>query len=412
MPNKLFIENNVTLMTCPSVDNMEGIHEITLGDLHSNAIKLLYVLVRHGIVDLDEKCYQRLTYIYTTSLKLYDVAHLDVLMQLITEFEALVHQLRVINRHCLIRFIGDVLADRGNNDWFVLLLLNQLALEKVPYVIVMGNHDVAFMDAYEGYEKRGHTLESACIKGKGFTLSLHHLNFLVKHKLFSLEKLTALVERAYKPYLTLLSYSLHQKNQQITLFSHAAIGLNEPPCLARLMGVAYEDSTPADLAKTMDNIQEQFFKRYVTTKSMHLLFPTRAGELTSPIEAPLGLSIPVVNVLLSFTNNRDYSTLTRPHRHPKGYFLSFVHGHDLADPDTSKHIINLDNHLGKSSGFKPSSYQVLLFRKEPKPLPVIEKSWLDSIQFNHIVLAALGLSALYLMTKTSHQQQHRASAFR
>ena len=409
MPNELFVENNVTLAHRPAVDNMEGIHEITLGDLHSNAMKLLYVLVRHGIVDLDAKCYQRLTNIYTTSLELYDVAHLDALMQLITEFEALVHQLRVINRHCLIRFIGDVLADRGNNDWFVLLILNQLAVEKVPYVIVMGNHDVAFMDAYEGYKQRDYTLQSDCIQGKGFTLSLHHLSFLVKHHRIPFEKLAALVERAYKPYLMLLSYSFNQKNQQMTLFSHAAIGLNEPPCLARCMGVAYEDSTPTDLAKTMDSIQAKFFKRYVKTHSMHLLFPTRAGGLTSPIEAPLARSIAVDNVLLSFTNNRDYSTLMRPYEHPKGYFLSFVHGHDLADPDTSKHIINLDNQLGKSSVLKPSSYQVLLFRKEPKP--VVEKSWLDLIQFNHIVLAAIGLSALYVMTKTSHPQ-HRASSFR
>ena len=44
----------------------------------------------------------------------------------------------------LIRFIGDMVGDRGKSDYFTLLMLNKLCENGVNYEIIMGNHELYF----------------------------------------------------------------------------------------------------------------------------------------------------------------------------------------------------------------------------------------------------------------------------
>jgi hypothetical protein len=65
-----FINEQVDIYQLPSVDlthkGTEGT-EITIGDLHGNAMKLMFMLVKHGIAtNISKEDYNRLVEIYRT----------------------------------------------------------------------------------------------------------------------------------------------------------------------------------------------------------------------------------------------------------------------------------------------------------------------------------------------------------
>ena len=47
--------------------------------------------------------------------------------------------------------MGDILADRGNNDYLTLKLLEKLHSLEIPYEIMLSNHDLWFIEAAEDY---------------------------------------------------------------------------------------------------------------------------------------------------------------------------------------------------------------------------------------------------------------------
>ena len=103
----------IDLRRCPCPHHYQ-ITQVTFGDLHANAIKFIYNLIRNGI------CAPVSDASYDEQLKLYEYtqpltkAGFDAFNQWIDA------HLQVIDTTIMVRLIGDVLADRGRNDWFVL----------------------------------------------------------------------------------------------------------------------------------------------------------------------------------------------------------------------------------------------------------------------------------------------------
>ena len=119
MPHTLIIEEQVDIYKLPTVSEEQrakkGI-EITIGDLHANAMKLMFLLVKHGIAtDLTEANYDRLAEIYNTSVE-------ELTKDILTEFNQILDTV-TFRSEALVRLIGDELSDRGSNDYFVLKIL-------------------------------------------------------------------------------------------------------------------------------------------------------------------------------------------------------------------------------------------------------------------------------------------------
>lgn len=121
---------------------MEPVSSVTIGDLHGNALKLLYFLIREGVLSLaDPNQYAAFVEIYCKSID-------EITIQDIKAMRSIVNKSSVNNK-IKVCLIGDEFADRGSNDYFTLLLLQRLNEGQVKLEITISNHGFEFIYAYE-----------------------------------------------------------------------------------------------------------------------------------------------------------------------------------------------------------------------------------------------------------------------
>lgn len=395
MPNEIYGKRNVDIYQHPDTITVhEENSQLTIGDLHGNAIKFIYFLIKEGILQLKEKDdYCRLVAIYNklpathdqiTSLyrdyvrddgsiaisvenqKAYELDKQDDVLTRydLEEFVSILKDSIVTkNKPKLIRLIGDETGDRGSNDIFTLFILTKLTVSSIPYEILASNHGQEFINHYEGYAPKNHILDHQ-------RASLLALNLIVKNGLLQKETIDERINTVYKPNLSLLSYSI--ADNDITIFSHAAVGLNTINALANQLGVCYDDSTVTHLAVTIDKIN-QAYKKLVLNHNVHTLLEQNADKDN--------------NAFYQVLWNRKYEQLDRPEVARAGYSLSFIHGHDMNDPGATN-VINIDNSLGKQgragkhSYYGMSDYEIVTSSGNIKiENKIIEKSYTDINMF-------------------------------
>ena len=151
--------------------------EITLGDLHGNALKLLFILVSFSVVEISEDDYNQVVRIYFTQEDSLTEEYLQ-------QFNAILAKLKV--NPASIRLIGDEFADRGSNDYITFKILEKLYSTGVSLEILISNHSIEFLQAYENYdEANANPFEPVMLKFNGHANSLGALNTLVVKKLVS-----------------------------------------------------------------------------------------------------------------------------------------------------------------------------------------------------------------------------------
>ena len=367
MPHTLIIEEQVDIYKLPTVSEEQrakkGI-EITIGDLHANAMKLMFLLVKHGIAtDLTEANYDRLAEIYNTSVE-------ELTKDILTEFNQILDTV-TFRSEALVRLIGDELSDRGSNDYFVLKILEKLHIHKIPVEILISNHSIGFVEAYE--KQRDFRSPMLMLE---HAESLFALNALVSQQNESKdrkgniivpardvrvkrEEIIDIVYNAYKSMLKAVSYSVSDDKQAITIYSHAPIGLHAIQVLADKLEVVYDDSTIDALVRTIDSINS-VFQTHVGNNTVHTLYSSAEMARAYRWE---GASADLSNSPLEFILwNRRLDLIKRPEQQA-GYRVYFVHGHD--DEKTyDSHIYNLDNRLGKLINYNKGMYTVLLSRSD------------------------------------------------
>jgi predicted MPP superfamily phosphohydrolase len=200
---------------------------------------------------------------YQQLVKVYEKDVDDLTEEDITWFNEVINNL-TINNPSVIRWIGDTLADRGNNDYFVLKLLEKL--KKTANVeILISNHDGKFIDAY----RKGSTIAEGL--GKDDAKSLFNLGILLENGLVKQREVNQLVEEVYKPSLRAISYTIDNSTQppSITLFTHAPVGFETFEEMAKLYQIPYKDDTVEDLANTIDLINEAFLAEAVLKNDLN-----------------------------------------------------------------------------------------------------------------------------------------------
>jgi len=355
---KYMVDEEVNIDECPQKNERPGVTEVTIGDLHANAIKFLYFLIRHGIYTVTSENYLRLVCIYKTEYTELTKAQLE-------EFEDLLSTMQVIPNTILVRLIGDELADRGSNDYFVLKILEKLHHDNVRVEILLSNHGLEFIEAYERYPERKKFEATVMLN---HTPSLKKMAYLIEKQLVKAEEILSIVHLCYKPKLKIISYSLdlyeEEEEEGITIHSHAAIDLNSVLMLALQFDIPYRDTTRLELKSTIDNIN-QFFRQYVRNNNIHRLYDV--NELKNGYTKKLLLTKRTAVEYIVW--NRDCRYLDRPEQR-KNYRLFFVHGHDSAD-STFGNICNLESKVGKTPEDHFGNYRSLSCDELPhfEPIP-------------------------------------------
>ena len=338
----ILVKEQVDIFKLPQVDerylSAPG-KQISIGDLHGNTMKLLFLLVKHGIAkNLTAADYQDLVDIYKTRpLSKENLKAFNLILDKI-EF----------NADTKIRFIGDELADRGNNDYFTLKVFEKLHKNKVPFETLASNHSIEFIEAYEIQDN----FHAPMLSQGGHAPSLESLQDLGARDVVTRDEVIELT-RYYKPSLKLISYSLNEDHSNITLYSHAAIGINTIKKVAEKLGVDYLDADSTELAQTIDSINEQF-QKHVESNTVHTLYDRRNMEAGYSGHADL-TDAPIEMLMWNRLYGEDI--IERPNN-LNGFSLNYVHGHDSNDPKLVNNY-NLDNILGKAQSLNQGEYTVL-----------------------------------------------------
>lgn len=323
----------VELYRYPEVEAIsETTTEITLGDLHANPIVLLNRLIAYGIIELREESYEELLDFY------YAIPEMDQDRNNLIRYHELIDEIIFLKPKIRIRLIGDETGDRGLNDYLMLKLFEKFDHAGVNLEILYSNHGFEFLAAVETF-KDGRLAQWSeenllFLSQPTIARSLVNMVRLVRKGIVSQEEINRLVKRHYLPNLVLIGYSFEKGTENLTIYSHAPIGLNTIYKLADKFGVHCHHDSNRHLKSCFDAINlsfgisvafDQDFMKYVRGVPFD----------TDP--------------LIQCLWNRDYSQLERPVEHG-GFQIRYVHGHDNDDPQATLEgpIFNLDGPLGKS----------------------------------------------------------------
>lgn len=331
MTNHL-IDEYVSIAKKPMLDTAHPANkhaQITIGDMHANALKFIYFLVRHGVItNMTDEQYETFVGIYMKNIDALTAADLE-------EFNLILDSLK-FNTTATVRLIGDELCDRGANDYFILKLFQKLHQHKVPIETMLSNHGTEFLLAHETKNKFFPT-----IMEPRHTTSMTNLQILIARKLVTYEEITSIVNEAYKPYNKLLSYTLSRDKKSISLYSHAPVDVGIVKTLAAKLNVPFSDKTPVSLGKTIHGINKAFAK-HLADKTVHTLLSASVLFNGYDVESIDPEKYPVEFIIW----NRDLGILNRSSIH-NGYAISYIHGHDN-QISANTNVFVLDNFLGKS----------------------------------------------------------------
>lgn len=321
--------------------------QFTLGDLHGNALKLLYFLIKENLIKISKEDYMSFVFIYlkeTENVTFNDLEQFQLILDKITWLKE--------GQDCLVRLLGDEFCDRGQNDYYTLKILEALQKKGMVFEILFSNHGYELISCYEkGLLSHISYLETVECGG-----SLTHMRQFIQRGLISYKEIEALINKVYYPHLKLLSYKTIQRenNTFFTLYSHAPIGLNTIKALAdhKNFTLSYGLIENQGLEFTIDKINSRF-KEILYKKSITHEFDQEIHS--APPSDKIPLSLPLKRCIWS----RGYQDADLPIKQKGNIFFSYVHGHDgmgFEEMPFKDHVINLDNLFGKGLGNEKGTY--------------------------------------------------------
>jgi hypothetical protein len=310
--------------------------EVTIGDLHGNALKLIYFLIANDVLAIAKEDYEKLVAIYQKPP--------EQLSPGILQTFHLIIDAAIVNTQHRIRFLGDDLCDRGMNDYYTLYLYKKLDVAGVPFEIILSNHNHFFLDAYE---RPNHSFSfNPYGEGKNESLvqSMLNLGKLIQHHLVKKQDILDWVQTHYLKHIAVHGYTLNKLHNELTIYSHAPIDLAMTARLARDLNIPFRDGDLAELLKSLGNINTKV-REWIMTNT----FTMHYNELKNRHKTA-GTPSPLEQILW----NRDYTLLNRAH-HPakKAYGIIYVHGHD-----SMANVVDLDTTLGKGNEHFQGPYAI------------------------------------------------------
>jgi len=307
--------------------------KLALGDLDGNALKLVYFLIREGVLQISPEEYDRLVAIYQIPAE-------KLTKEILADFRAILHKATITKPTPVITFIGDDLADRGMNDFYTLKIFEKLSLEGVKFSIIASNHSAQFLKQYAiDLNAENQTIFTG--NNREFGSSLHNLQTLLKNSAVSgvsAAEIDQIMIKHYLPKLVLLTYE-QVSEKELGIYSHAPIDAFSIMDIAEIQSVDFHDETSAALMQTIDHINAMFQRSLFASKKHLLLNMTKIQAF----EKLLNDRYSDLEKAIKADPNLDYK---------RNYDVLNIHGHvgnEKPAPDVHFmwKFLNLDSQLGK-----------------------------------------------------------------
>ena len=367
------IHTDMDLSQYPEKCHKENIPEtLVIGDLHANPILLIHILIMYRVLKLHKDPYDDLYNLFSIDqLVIKDVCYQINRVIFIFNFVIMIKSKYVKK----IILLGDILGDRGCNDYYMLLLL-QILDNEIDYTITFSNHDLEFIYQAEhnfigcGYNRKkfglimtdaDHTINDVFVGS--FVHSLKTLMELINSKNESWRKdiknnALNIYHNIYKKHLKVADYCIHPTfPDKIILFYHAPIGLRTLEHITCDMvmydtsyNVPFKYATPAQLGNTIDNINQKFSYLIHTDKWFDKVFPVDRNEKHIVQLNAFGRicwirwnKALIDNLKIVYDGMFDPSS-----DYHVNYDIIVIHGHDCnVSEKLSEHVFTLDHQLGQ-----------------------------------------------------------------
>ena len=277
-----------------------------------------------------------------------------------------------VNPGFKVRLLGDVFADRGNNDYFTLKVLEKLHRGGVAPEITYSNHDLWFLDNY----KKTATSDWSFFNVHNQQNSLVGLYNYINKGLIKQEEVAFLVEKYVLPYINPIAYTLAEDGKKIDLFMHAPNNFTAIKQFAQILGVIYKPPTSAlELAKVIDAINNKFQQlcgedyANVIKAAAH----GKASTHNSGVMAGKFLRQFIWNRMEKTQRCIDFSTYP-------DFVNHVVHGHTTVSQSHNTKQVNLDNALGKGSWENQGEYRVFFTGRDQPANIKKAQAWIAEVE--------------------------------
>ena len=317
---------------------------LTIGDLHANALKLINILIQNGIADIkvdpaNDRAKQ--AEIYARLVSAYYSNNLE-------EFNAiLAAHLQFSSSSPCLCFIGDTLSDRGKNDLFIFQLYKLMHDHNIKYKILLSNHDCGFLNAYFKYlERQQASQENVLFKyDPNEVVVIPSESLAAMCRYFSEQgnfdqqnNMIDLFKRYYLPNLKLIGYELDSVTNTFTLSTHAPFGLADIKRLANYLKVELTlDATLTSkiLITAIDEINSRL-KGLIESGEIYGITHKLADDQVAN---------PIYNIMWNRVKNYDSENFIEA---MNGLNFRYQHGHDWPTCKIPEHVSMLDNIRGQA----------------------------------------------------------------
>ncbi len=369
MPLEL-ITKEEDLSKLPEINVQASSTLVTIGDLHGNMMKLLHFLIANHVIVADSTPYNELFTLYQKD---------KITVEEFKRIKTLIYALPFYPSDELpfIRLIGDELTDRGENDLYVLWLLDAMEKNGVTFDIMQSNHtreftQLAIKRSFANTERLRQFLDftrpvpDVLLGGKPYMHSTFTLIESLERNWIQAEECQRLAAM-HRKHLKLMEYSL--SDNTITIFTHAPINFSLIKAVSMQLGVEYHDDTTEQLAESIDKINQYYQNALIKANEAAENFRKHSSQsrefteqflpskaLTARKEADKYFNEfksynPIIQMkdeleILIWQRQEDMPS-TPEELSPNGtYHVKFVHGHDSCSWD-KEHIFCIDDDFAK-----------------------------------------------------------------
>ena len=211
---------------------------VTFGDKHGNVLRKIYELILVGVLDVTNDQYNTLSNIYHRQTEFIEKKSIDALKTDIIAFKTIVTSLPVY-QHLRVIDIGDLFADRGEQDVLMFILFLYLNKQKLSFSIHYSNHDDVMFRQYANSVTNNSPIVFKSEIGRdniSQDRSWINLGKLIELHVISEESIKRYISEL-KNHLTLLSSELI--DDHLLIRSHAPIDLRHIDTLLAQMKIIF-----------------------------------------------------------------------------------------------------------------------------------------------------------------------------
>lgn len=336
--------------------------QIVIGDLHGNTFKLLYLLIKAGIISLSKQDYVRFGNIYYKATEGITQEDIQTVREVFDRIRFLVPNKLVF------RAVGDTIHDRGSNDlwsWFLYPYLTA----NLDFRINHSNHDAEFLKIFQVAEEEEFVSNNHqhFQQWGHFARSTANLMRLINKNLVDIEELKDVVIHHYYPSLKIVDYSRiidpDTDKPGLMIYTHAIADLSTIKQLIAVDLPSCFDELPHKFPKSVFSYKDETIDDLVNTiKTINMLadFLIKEGHYDKLYQ--LGSYDFIIN-------NRDLNKVNRDQEFlGLNFMVIFCHGHDM---QSYPNVIVLDDYFGKKADPRPYPGQMSqIFHLAAEPSPV------------------------------------------